>query len=307
MKNDQLPHALMMVRPATFGFNTETASSNLFQQNSPSDSTLSSIAREEFDNMVQVLEAHDIAVHVFDDSDNVVKPDAIFPNNWVTFHHDGGVILYPMMAPSRRLERNTQFIEKLRDDFTITKVVDLARWEEEGKYLEGTGSMVMDHVNRVVYACRSPRTNENILTSLCELLQYKKIVFDAVDERGVAIYHTNVMMSVADKFAIVCLDAIQNESDQDVILGQFEVTQHKVIAISFAQMNSFAGNMLTVRNKAGESFTLMSQRAFQSLLPGQLNEISKYTEILTFNIDHVERYGGGSVRCMVAGIHLPKK
>jgi hypothetical protein len=297
----------MMVRPASFGFNPETASSNAFQSVTPQSDSLPAVARKEFDQMVNILNEHDISVHVFDDTTDVIRPDAVFPNNWITFHHDGKVILYPMLAPNRRAERRRDFIDVLQSEYVISELIDLSEEEGNNIFLEGTGSMVFDHANNIVYACRSPRTNESLLNRAAEMLTYRSIVFDALDEKSQCIYHTNVMMNVSEKFAVVCLDSVRREQDQDLLLDSFERTGHKVIAISFAQMNSFAGNMFSVKNRSGESFVLMSQKAFDSLLPGQINEISKYSEILPFNVENIERYGGGSVRCMVAGIFLPRK
>ncbi len=307
MKNKQLPDALMMVRPASFGFNQETAPSNAFQSFPSQEGPLSDVARKEFDQMVSILKEHDISITVFDDTNEIARPDAVFPNNWITFHHDGKVILYPMLAPNRRTERRSDFIVMLRNEYEISEVIDLSGEEQHNSFLEGPGSMVFDHVNGIIYACRSPRTTVMLLNRVAGILGYKTIIFDAVDERSRRIYHTNVMMSVSERFAVICLDSVRSESDQDLVLDSFERTGHKVIAISFAQMNAFAGNMFSVRNRSGESFELMSQTAFDSLLPGQINEISKYCEILPFNVENIERYGGGSVRCMVAGIFLPRK
>lgn len=307
MKYRQHPTALLMVRPVSFGFNPETATSNTFQTPSESNQTVSASAQQEFDRMVEILVEHGIDVEVFDDTDGVVKPDAVFPNNWISFHHDGRVILYPMLAVNRRAERRMDIVDAIAKKYRLSEVIDLSVEELEERFLEGTGSIVFDHPNRIMYVCRSPRTNLGLLDQVSNLLSYTTVVFDAVNEQSQPIYHTNVMLSIAEKFAVVCLDSIKSEKDQDLILDNFERTGHKVIAISFAQMKQFAGNIFCVDNKHGESFVLMSQSAFDSLLPGQINEISKFSEILPFNVESIQRYGGGSVRCMVAGIHLPLK
>jgi hypothetical protein len=307
MKGGQLPHGVLMIRPVCFAFNPETATSNLFQSSVPGNSDLSTMAKAEFDQMVDILRAHDVDVLVYQDTQEEVRPDAIFPNNWITLHADGQVILYPMMAPNRRLERRPDIVMDLQSRYVVSDVVDLSELENKGQFLEGTGSMVFDHTNKIIYACRSARTDESAVNKVAKILNYTSILFDAVDENGVPVYHTNVMMNVSEQFVIVCLDAVRNEGDQDKLLDSFERSAHKVIAISYAQMNAFAGNMFSVKNRIGETFVLMSQTAFDSLLPGQINEISKYGQVLPFNVANIERYGGGSVRCMVAGIHLTKK
>ncbi len=299
----QQPHTLMMVRPAAFGFNEETATTNTFQQ---SGEEAHRKAVKEFDVMVDALRSHDIDVRVFDDTGLPVKPDAIFPNNWVSFHQDGKVIIYPMMAENRRTERRVDIIEKLKAEFQITEVFDLAKHETNGWYLEGTGSLVFDHVNATCYASRSPRTSDVLVEKVCDFLNYKPVIFDAVDESGVPVYHTNVVLSVGRKFAVVCLDAIHGENDQEALLKNFSDTGHKVIAISYAQMSAFAGNVLEVINSQLEPVVLMSETAFQSLLPGQINAISRYAEILPLSVPFIEKTGGGSVRCMISGIHLPR-
>ncbi|MFZ6010906.1 MAG: citrulline utilization hydrolase CtlX [Bacteroidota bacterium] len=296
----------MMVRPASFEFNLQTAGSNVFQSQASSSQNFSALAIEEFNAMLDTLEAHDIDVKVFDDLLTPSKPDAVFPNNWVSFHADGKVILYPMMAENRRIERRTDIIDALRKDFSISEVIDLSNHEMQGHFLEGTGSVVFDHTAKIAYACRSPRTHEHLVQNLSTTLGYKPIIFDALDENKNAIYHTNVMMCVGRKFAVVCLDSILQESDQDVLLGSLASTSHQVVAISFAQMRAFAGNMIEVQTRAGDPVVLLSERAYQSLLPGQINAIGQHAELLPLKINTIEDLGGGSVRCMVAGIHLPK-
>lgn len=307
MKFSQLPHSVLMVRPASFAYNPETAGSNAFQHNDfqPSDA-ISTAAVSEFDKMVDMLRSHDIEVIVIEDDPKVARPDAVFPNNWISFHEDGSAILYPMMADNRRLERREDIIDLLKEKFQINNVHDFSTYEKQNVFLEGTGSVIFDHVNKKVYACLSPRTDEALVSKLAELLAYKPIVFRAVDENKIDIYHTNVMMSISNGFAVVCLDAIPEEY-QDKVLESFSDDGIKVIAISFQQMHAFAGNMLAVKTKSGDAVLLMSETAFKSLIPGQINEMSKYAEILPIPIATIEKYGGGSVRCMVAGIHLPRK
>ena len=307
MKFSQLPHSVLMIRPASFAYNPETAGSNAFQRNDiqPMEA-VSTAAVSEFDKMVDLLRSHDIEVIAIDDNPKLTRPDAVFPNNWVSFHEDGSAILYPMMAANRRLERREDIIDLLKENFQIRNVIDLSTFEKQNIFLEGPGSVIFDHVNRKIYACLSPRTHEALVTKLSELLSYKPIVFRALDENKTDIYHTNVMMSIGNGFAVICLDAIPEE-DQGKVLESFSDDGIKVIAISYQQMHAFAGNMLTVKTKSGDAVLLMSETAFKSLIPGQINEMSKYAEILPIRIDTIEKYGGGSVRCMVAGIHLPRK
>jgi hypothetical protein len=305
MKFSQAPSTILMVRPAAFGFNQQTAGSNAFQQagNQPD---IRRLALDEFDRMVDTLVAHDIDVLVVEDSPTPERPDAIFPNNWISFHHDGRVVLYPMLAENRRLERSVEVVELIKKDFAIQEVIDFSNYEAQAKYLEGTGSIVLDYVNGIAYANRSPRTDELVFLELCKQLGYKPILFNAVDESGQPIYHTNVLMCVGSEFAIVCLDAVRDDHDQEVLLDSFSKTGHQVVAISYAQMKAFAGNMMEVKTKGDEPIVLLSESAFNSLLPGQLQGINKHAEVLPLSIPTIERFGGGSVRCMVAGIFLPK-
>jgi hypothetical protein len=304
MNFQQQPHTLLLIRPKRFGFNAQTASSNSFQVKSDAD--LKSVAAE-FDQLVDLLSAHEISVEVFDDTPEPAKPDAIFPNNWISFHEDGKVILYPMLAENRRSERRQDIIEQLKTRFTVNEIVDFSAEEKHEKYLEGTGSLVFDHTNAMAYACRSARTNEELVGKLCRKIKYKPIIFNALDEAGKPIYHTNVMMSVAGKFTVVCIDSIKSDEDQESVLGNLTTTGHKVIAISYAQMRSFAGNIVEVQTQSGENVVLMSETALNSLLPGQVNAITQFAEILPIKIPTIERIGGGGVRCMVAGIHLPAR
>lgn len=308
MKSSQAPSAVLMIRPKSFGFNSQTAATNGFQRNANSDeAAISTIALEEFDRMVDVLRSNDIEVVVVEDTAEPQKPDAIFPNNWISFHHDGSSVLYPMLAENRRAERNISVLKELESFYTIRQTIDLTSFEKENKFLEGTGSIVFDYVNKIAYASRSARTDEDVLNNVCEKLGFKPIVFNAVDETGLDIYHTNVLMCVGSKFAVVCLDAIQQEDDQEKLLDSFSASGHKVIAISYDQMKLFAGNMMEVLSKSGEPFVLLSEKAFLSLLPGQLDALSKFAEPVALKIPTIEHYGGGSVRCMVAGIFNPKR
>lgn len=307
MKFSQAPSSVLMVRPSSFGSNPQTLGTNAFQLNqSESQAEVNRLALGEFNRMVDTLVAHDIEVIVIDDSTEPPKPDAIFPNNWISFHEDSTVILYPMMAENRRLERTIPVIEALRPKFQIEQVVDLSAYEKANQFLEGTGSVVFDYQNKIAYASRSARTHESVLTDLCKRINFQPILFDAVDEQGQPIYHTNVLMCVGTRFVIVCLDAIKKDEDQERLLQSFSNTNHKVVSISFEQLRSFAGNMLEVVTRSGEPVVLLSEKAFQSLLPGQIDAISKHADMIPLSIPTVERYGGGSVRCMIAGIYNKK-
>ena len=305
---DQAPHSLLMVRPLSFSHNSETAASNRFQQSAIGNaSAIHEQALLEFDRMVTLLQAHEIDVIVFEDTAEPVKPDAIFPNNWISLHEDGRVVLYPMMAENRRAERRADIVERLKSEFEVKEVFDFSDDEKQGRFLEGTGSLVFDYVNRVAYAARSPRTDEDLARQLCEHLGYRLVAFDSADEQGNAIYHTNVVMCVGSKVAVVCLDAIHSDADQDAVLESFAATGHRVVAISYPQLRSFAGNMMEVKSMTGERFILLSRRAFESLVPGQINALSRDTELLPISVETIETYSGGSVRCMVAGIYLPTR
>lgn len=307
MKFSQAPSSILMVRPASFGSNPETADTNAFQNNeSISQMEVGKRAVEEFDRMVDKLRAYDIEVTVIEDTVTPVKPDSVFPNNWISFHEDGTVILYPMMAENRRLERSLPALEFVKSKFHVDNIFDFSESEQKNQFLEGTGSIVFDYQNKIAYACRSARTHESIFKDVCSKIGFRPVLFDAVDETGLPIYHTNVLMCVGTHFAVLCLDAIKNDDDQETILSLMAETNHKVVAISFEQLRSFAGNMIEVKTHSGESVVLLSEQAFNSLLPGQIDAISKQADLLPLSINTIEQYGGGSVRCMVAGIFNKK-
>jgi hypothetical protein len=298
-----LPSSLLMVRPAAFGYNPQTATSNAFQQ--PMEGAdVAALALEEFDRMVTSLQAHDISVQVVEDLPQPMTPDAVFPNNWFTTHGDGTVALYPMMSEIRRLERRTDILEDLKKTYQINRMLDYSGEEQHDRFLEGTGSLVFDHTHRKVYACISPRTDGPLVEKIASELGYKAILFQALDAQSVPIYHTNVMMCLGTRFCVICLEAIP-ESDIDYVLDSLNEDELQIIAISFDQMAGFAGNMLQVENIHGEPYLLMSQSAFERLIPGQINAIGEFAEPLPLSISTIEKVGGGSVRCMVAGIHLP--
>jgi hypothetical protein len=305
MTNQQSTNSILMIRPVSFGFNEQTAGSNAFQNRDADQQAVQNKALAEFDGFVKILKENGVNVIVIDDTPQPHTPDSIFPNNWVSFHTDGTVFLYPMQAENRRLERREDIISKLEDNFKVAHVIDLSRFEAEDKFLEGTGSMVLDRENKITYACLSPRTSKEILTLFCEQVNYKAVSFDAVDTHSKAIYHTNVLMCIGSKFAVICADSIPNPHEKIEVFESFRSTQKEVITITFDQMNHFAGNMLEVKNKAGETLIIMSQNAYQALDEQQKNTLKKYGKLIYANINTIETNGGGSARCMMAEVHLP--
>ena len=305
MNDPQSTSHILMIRPVNFGFNEETAGSNAFQNREAKDDDANRKAQQEFDGMVSALCANGVDVTVIDDTPEQYTPDSIFPNNWVSFHADGEVYLYPMQAENRRLERREDIIAKLEDRFSVKHVIDLSRFEQENKFLEGTGSMVPDRENKIAYACISPRTDRDVLDLFCEHAGYRPVTFDAVDEKGQAIYHTNVLMCVGTGFAVICLDSIPNPDEKLVVKESLSLTKKEIIDISFGQMNHFAGNMLEVKNSAGDTLIVMSQSAFDALLDEQKQILKKYGKLVHADIGTIETLGGGSARCMMAEVHLP--
>ncbi|WP_245845525.1 citrulline utilization hydrolase CtlX [Mucilaginibacter xinganensis] len=303
--NNQSTSHLLMIRPVNFGFNEETAGSNAFQNRHAPKEGVNGKAQQEFDRMVNTLCSNGVDVTVIDDTLQPYTPDSIFPNNWVSFHADGSVFLYPMQAENRRLERREDIIAKLEDNFSVKRVTDLSRFELEHKFLEGTGSMVLDRVNKIAYACLSPRTDPEVLALFCEQAGYKPISFDAVDEKGKAIYHTNVLMCIGSGFAVICMDSIPNPHERVVVKESLLAMHKEIIDISFEQMNQFAGNMLEVRNAAEETLIVMSKNAYNALLAGQKSALEKYGKLVYSDLNTIEINGGGSARCMMAEVHLP--
>ncbi len=301
---------VLMVRPAHFGFNPETADNNFYQKTDDREADeIRSLARAEFDGFVALLRGQGIHVITVEDTDSPVKADAVFPNNWFTTHADGKIILYPMYSPNRRLERRKDLIEQLMGHgFRVKEIIDMSFFEDDGQYLEGTGSMVMDHGSKSIYACYSPRTNQIPLNYVAQLLGYEVVDFNAVQEVGGAvtpIYHTNVMMHIGSDLAVVCLDSIPKASDRRRVQESLTKSGKKVVPITGKQKFNFAGNMLEVCNGAGQKFTVMSRAALDSLNKGQVQLIEKYTDILSPSIPTIEKLGGGSARCMMAEIFLP--
>ena len=298
-----------MIRPARFQSNPQTAQSNRFQgQTSALPAEQHAAALTEFDALAQALADAGIRVVVFHDTPEPHTPDAIFPNNWVSFHADGTVVLYPMEALNRRTERRRDIVESLADEhrFLVRNVVDLSHHERDGHFLEGTGSMVLDRVNRIAYACLSSRTHLDALGEFAQRLDYEALTFDAVDQKGAAIYHTNVLMNVGEEIAVVCDEAIPREDQRRAVLESLAATKHEVIRLTFAQLNAFAGNMLELRSSSGKRVTAMSEQARRALGDEQLARLARNGAIVSVPIDTIECSAGGSVRCMLAEIHLPE-
>jgi len=304
----QLATRVLMIRPAAFESNPLTAKSNRFQGRSGVDpDAQQAAALKEFEGLVQVLQEAGIEVIVVEDTLEPRTPDSIFPNNWISLHADGRVVLYPMEATNRRTERRADVIEHLSDDLglLVTEVVDLTGHEDSGHFLEGTGSMVLDRVNRIAYACLSSRTQLDPLGDFAQRMDYSVVAFDAVDRDGVPIYHTNVLMNIGEKLAVVCDEAIVRDDQREAVLGQLRDTGHDVISLTYAQLEAFAGNMLELRSTSGERVVAMSQQAFDSLDKEQLERLEANGRIVCAPIDTIELSAGGSVRCMLAEVHLP--
>lgn len=297
----QTPSHLLMIRPVNFGFNLETAVNNAFQAGA-SEEDVQAKALEEFENFVQLLSGNDIDVTVVDDTPFPYTPDSIFPNNWISFHERKTICLYPMFALNRRHERKPRLIETLKAKFNISTVVDFTRHEKHGRFLEGTGSMVLDRAYKIAYACLSPRTGIEVLDEFCRSMKYLPVVFEAFDKNGKAIYHTNVMMCVADRYVVICLESITDPQQRESVISAINMTAKKIIPITLKQMNHFAGNMLQVQNSKGKKFLIMSSQAYQSLSAQQVKELKKYNAILHSPLDTIEAQGGGSARCMMAEV-----
>jgi len=293
---------IFMVRPVNFGFNEETAVNNSFQVRGYEEGA-NAKALAEFDEFVRVLRENGVDVYVLEDTLEPRTPDSIFPNNWFSTHGGGELVLYPMFAPNRRAERKAGALNAIKKIFNTVKIVNLTATEDEGKFLEGTGSMVIDRGNGIAFVCRSPRSDEDILSELCEELEYDYYIFDAYDDEGNPIYHTNVMMSIGSGFAVVCLNAIKDVDKRVTLIDILEENDKEIIEISLEQMADFAGNVLEVRSMSDEPILIMSERARGSLDIEQLSSLSKYCRVVSVRLDYIENNGGGSARCMMAEIY----
>jgi hypothetical protein len=306
-REPQCADAVLMIRPARFGTNAETLGSNHFQEihDSNTAAAVAANAARELDELAVALAAAGVHVHAFAGQRDSPSPDEVFPNNWVSFHADGTVVLYPLLAPSRRRERRPELLDELRRrNYRVSRVIDLSLLEQQGLFLEGTGSLVLDRTNRVAYACRSPRTSAEALSEFGRSLGYETMLFDAVDGNGRAIYHTNVLLSVGSGFAVLCAAAVRDGAQRRAIVRRLEASGRELLEITFEQLQAFAGNLLELRALDSPVIAL-SKTALGSLDPGQQRTLERHGGLVAADVGTIERYGGGSVRCMLAEIFLP--
>ena len=308
----QTTNTILMVRPINFRMNEQTAVNNYYQKvlDDLLPETVNAKAQQEFDAYVEKLRGIGVNVVVVSDTEAFDTPDSIFPNNWISFHENGTVGLYPMYAENRRLERREDVLEQLETDgYVINDVVDYTSAEEEDVFLEGTGSLLLDRVNRKAYCALSPRADEGLFIEFCEDFEYFPVVFTAnqtVNGERKAIYHTNVMMCLGETFAVICLDSIDDKKERKNVIKSLKEDGKEIIDISEAQVNNFAGNMLQVKGKDDKRYLIMSQAAYDSLTEKQVTQIEKHCAILSSSLDTIEACGGGSARCMMAEVFLPK-
>jgi hypothetical protein len=302
----QCAGTVLMIRPARFAANPETADSNRFQQ-SGAEAGSGDLARHEFDGLVSSLRGAGIEVIVADDTHEPPKPDACFPNNWVSFHADGSAVLYPMLAPSRRTERRPELFETLRAaGYRIERTIDLSPLEARDEFLEGTGSLVLDRCHRIAYACRSPRTTKGALSEFSARLGYRILAFDALGPDGRPAYHTNVVMAIGEGFALVCAEAIADPRQRTRVLQELARAGHEPLEIDSEAMHGFAGNLLALRAGDGRQVVAASEAAWASLPPPVRARLEARARVVVAPIPTIERYGGGSVRCMIAEVFLPR-
>lgn len=297
----QAADKFVMIRPLHFGYNAETAGSNSFQH-TEFEADVSAKACEQFDNMLQLLLSAKIDVVVFEDNPRAVSPDSVFPNNWFACPGNKSLFLFPMLSPLRRLERRPELISRIKEQFNIESVLDYSDFENRQQFLEGTGSMVFDHIHKIAYASVSPRTDEDLFYTFCKQARYEPMLFHAFDDKALPVYHTNVLLTVGESFAVFCAEAIPDNQERSKLIDSLVSTGHELIYINRHQMNCFAGNMLQMKNKENASYLICSQTAFRSLYEEQINRLRQYGELITPDISVIEQVGGGSVRCMIAEI-----
>lgn len=306
----QTAKTILMVEPIAFGYNSQTAENNYFQKEQK-ETDIQEKALQEFNNFAAKLREKGINVITVKDTLNPHSPDSIFPNNWVSFHEDGTVALYPMFALNRRVERRPEILERLKDEgFKINTVEDFSPFENEEKYLEGTGSMIFDHDYKIAYGSVSLRLDEELFRNFCAKFGFTPIVFHSyqnVGDQRLPIYHTNVMMCVAEQFVVICLDCIDDEMEREKVQEVIKSSNKELIEISEDQLQQFAGNMLQVQNEEGDKFLVMSETAYKSLTKEQVERIENYCEIIYADLNTIETNGGGSARCMLAEVFLPKE
>lgn len=301
-----------MIRPVAFRMNEQTAVNNYYQKvlDNLLSATVNAKAQQEFDTFVEKLRAIGVDVTVVDDTSHPDSPDSIFPNNWISFHENGDVALYPMFAENRRQERREDILDTLEESgFVINNIMDYTSAEDDGFFLEGTGSLVLDRENSKAYCALSPRSDEELFIEFCEDFEFTPIIFEAfqtVHGKRKLIYHTNVMMCIGETFAVICADSIDDKKERKEVLNNLKSDGKEIILITEDQVNNFAGNMLEVRGANDKRYIIMSTSAYQSLTPSQIAQLEKHGEILSSSLDTIEACGGGSARCMMAEIFLPK-
>jgi hypothetical protein len=300
----QSTNSVLMIRPSRFYPNPETAADNAFQRSSDRDSdALTVMARKEFDAAVRTLRAAGVNVHVFEDTAEPEKPDAVFPNNWISMHHDGRIALFPMYSAVRRRERRQDIVEGLRKFYRVTGVIDYSTFEDEGCYLEGTGSLVLDHLNKIAYVSLSNRSNPKVIQRFVDDFSYEPVIFTSIGSDGQPIYHTNVMMCVGTAFAMLGLEIIPNKAERQEVLRHLEKTGKDIVELSADQIADFAGNAIELHNQAGEKRLVLSSRAGRTLTEDQRKRLSRYARLVPLELPTLE-LAGGSARCMIATIHL---
>ena len=307
----QTTNTILMIRPVHFRMNEQTAVNNYFQEDlSIKNAEINTRAQKEFDAMVEKLRAVGVQVIVENDLETLDTPDSIFPNNWVSFHDNGDLAIYPMFAENRRRERREDIFLRLEaEGFVIKNIVDYTSAEDEGIFLEATGSIILDRTNKKAYCALSPRADEDLFIEFCEDFEYTPVIFTAnqdVDGKRMPIYHTNVMMCVAEDFAVICLDSIDDKKEKKAVVSSLKQDGKSIIIITEPQMHCFAGNMLQVKGKDDIRYLVMSQAAHNSLNPQQIDAIEKNCQIISSDLSTIEKCGGGSARCMMAEVFLPR-
>jgi hypothetical protein len=303
----QSTDSVLMIRPARFYPNPQTAVDNAFQRTTRLGSdTLTLMARKEFDAVVQTLRAAGVNVHVFEDTAEPEKPDAVFPNNWISAHHDGRIGLFPMYSPVRRRERRQDIVEELRKHYRVTDVIDYSRFEDEGCCLEGTGSLVFDHLHKIAYVSLSNRSNPKMIQRFADDFSYEPVIFTSIGSNGQPIYHTNVMMCIGTAFAMVGLEMIRNKAERQRVRARLEQTGKEIVELSADQIANFAGNAIELHNQGGEKLLVLSSHAAGALAEEQRERLRRYARLVALEIPTIE-LGGGSARCMIATIHLPPR
>jgi hypothetical protein len=302
----QSTNSVLMISPGRFYPNPETAPDNAFQGDTDRGSdALTLLARKEFDAAVQRLRMAGVNVHVFEDTAEPEKPDAVFPNNWMSTHHDGRIALFPMYSPLRRHERRQDIVEELCKHYRVTDVIDYSAFEDEGCCLEGTGSLVFDHLNKFAYVSLSNRSNPKVIQRFADDFSYESIIFTSIGSNGQSIYHTNVMMCIGTAFAMVGLDMIPNRAERQEVRARLEKTGKEIVELSADQIANFAGNAIELQNESGEKLLVLSSRAAHALTEDQRKKLSRYAQLVSLKLPAIE-LGGGSARCMIATIHLPR-